>query len=424
MKKVLVAGAALMLAGASAADAGVNLSGDARATYVGKQDYQRVDDSADGYHDYIESRIGLNIDGTTATDGMFVKARVYFDKYGFEDDAPWNGSERHDVSVDYAYMQVPLGPNWSVRAGRVNPDFSKFYSYNIRPTRVYAMYEQGNFAFKPFMGVKQEETSTALDSWDDNDFMEYGFVASLKLMTGWTVKAYGRYDDDQREWDQKEIEEMEVPAGALGNAKAMTVALPSGFKVPLKGEVVSHKDKSGFTGDLLLTNDGAGCPIGFTAELAYTAADLQGTEDDGIGSYVMLHRKMSDRFTPAVLAGMTKDGYRADNDFGFVMVGGDLSTQVMRVGDGGDLVFGAFVANYAASDRLTLTGNLLYADFDNSDAGTLDSAIEVSGVVSYALSDAASLTYKAGYLTPSVNGGSGVAEDAYFGHLLRLNLAF
>jgi len=205
MKKVLVAGAALMLAGASAADAGVNLSGDARATYVGKQDYQRVDDSADGYHDYIESRIGLNIDGTTATDGMFVKARVYFDKYGFEDDAPWNGSERHDVSVDYAYMQVPLGPNWSVRAGRVNPDFSKFYSWNIRPTRVYAMYEQGNFAFKPFMGVKQEEASTSLDNWDDNDFMEYGFVASLKLMTGWTVKAYGRYDDDQREWDNAPV---------------------------------------------------------------------------------------------------------------------------------------------------------------------------------------------------------------------------
>jgi len=424
MKKVLVAGAALMLAGATVAEAGVNLSGDARATYVGKQDYQRVKDSADGYHDYFESRIGLNIDGKTSKDGMFVKARIYFDKYGFEDDAPWNGTERNDVSVDYAYMQIPLGPNWAIKAGRVNPDFSKFYSWNIRPTRVYAMYQNGDFAFKPFLGVKQEETGTDLDSWNDNDFMEYGFVASLKLMTGWTLKAYGRYDDDQREWDQKQISEMAIPAGALGNPNAMTVGLPSGFQVPLKGEVVSHKDKSGFTGDLLLTNDGAGCPIGFTAELAYKAADLQGTEDDGIGSYIMLHKKMTERFTPAVLVGMTKDGYVADNDFGFVMVGGDTSSQVMRVGDGGDLLFGAFVANYAASSRLTLTGNLLYADFDNDDPGTLDNAIEVSGVASYALSDEASLTYKAGYLTPSVNGGSGVAEDAYFGHLLRLNIAF
>jgi hypothetical protein len=406
MKKVLVAGTALMLAGATAADAGVNLSGYGRATYVGKQDYQRKIDqnSADGYHDYIESRIGLNIDGTTAKDGMFVKASIYFDKYGFEDDAPWNGAERHDVSVDYAYMQVPLGPNWSVRAGRVNPDFSKFYSWNIRPTRVYAMYENGNFAFKPFLGVKQEETSTDLDSWDDNDFMEYGFVASLKLMTGWTVKAYGRYDDDQREWDNA------PPPAADAEAAAP--------------KYVDHTDKSGFTGDLLLTNDGAACPIGFTAELAYTAADLQGTEDDGIGSYVMLHKKMTDRFTPAILAGMTKDGYRADNDFGFVMVGGDTSSQVMRVGDGGDLIFGAFVANYAASSRLTLTGNLLYADFDNDEAGAFDNAIEVSGVASYALSDTASLTYKAGYLTPSVIDGGGVAEDAYFGHLLRLNLSF
>jgi hypothetical protein len=415
MKKVLVASAALMLAGATAADAGVNLSGDARATYVGKQDYQRNLDqnSADGYHDYIESRIGLNIDGKTSTDGMFVKARVYFDGYGFEDDAPWNGTENQQVTVDYAYMQVPLGPNWAIRAGRVNPDFSKFYSWNIRPTRVYAMYQNGDFAFKPFLGVKQEEASTDTDNWDDNDFMEYGFVASLKLMNGWTVKAYGRYDDDQREWD-KSAEEVYTITGDAA----------TGFEVSEGYPTLSHKDKSGFTGDLVLTNDGAACPIGFTAELAYKAADLQGTEDDGIGSYVMLSKKMTDRFTPAILAGMTKDGYVADNDFGFVMVGGDTSSQVMRVGDGGDLIFGAFVANYAASDRLTLTGNLLYADFDNDAPGTFDNAIEVSGIASYALSDAASLTYKAGYLTPSVIDGGGVAEDAYFGHLLRLNLAF
>ncbi|CAK8714756.1 Porin [Candidatus Electronema halotolerans] len=415
MKKVLVAGAALMLAGATAADAGVNLSGDARATYVGKQDYQRnIDqDSADGYHDYIESRIGLNIDGKTSKEGMFVKARVYFDGYGFEDDAPWNGTENQQVTVDYAYMQIPLGPNWAIKAGRVNPDFSKFYSWNIRPTRVYAMYQNGNFAFKPFLGVKQEETSTDTDNWDDNDFMEYGFVASLKLLTGWTVKAYGRYDDDQREWDKSADEVYRV-----------TGDVASGFKVTESYPTTSHKDKSGFTGDLVLTNDGAACPIGFTAELAYKAADLQGTEDDGIGSYVMLSKRMTDRFTPAILAGMTKDGYVADNDFGFVMVGGDTSSQVMRVGDGGDLLFGAFVANYAASERLTLTGNLLYADFDNDEAGAFDNAIEVSGVASYALSDSASLTYKAGYLAPSVIDGGGVAEDAYFGHLLRLNLAF
>jgi hypothetical protein len=106
------------------------------------------------------------------------------------------------------------------------------------------------------------------------------------------------------------------------------------------------------------------------------------------------------------------------------MVGGDTSTQVLKVGDGGDLLFGAFVANYKVSDQLSLTGNFLYADFDNSDAGTLDSAIEVSGVAGYSLSESSSLTYKIGYLTPSVNGGSGSAEDAYFAHYLRLNVTF
>lgn len=403
MKKVLVAGTALMLAGSFVAEAQaeVNLSGDARATYVGKQDYVRMD-SANGYDDYFESRVGVNFDAKTPANGVSAKARLYFDGYGFEDDAPWSGEQKTtDVSVDYAYLTAPLG-DWTIKAGRVNPDYSKFFSWNIRPTRLIANYKQGNVDITPFVGVRAEAT-TATDKWNDNDYMEYGLVTGFKLQNNWTLKAYGRYDDDQRE----KVDAIEIDADGVAT------------KVEKDA-----KDKTGFIGDVFLNNDGAGCDFGFHAELAYKAADVQGTEDDGLGGYVQLSKKMSDRFTPAVLAGMTKDGYVADNDFGFVMVGGDTSTQVMRVGQGGDLLFGAFVANYVVSDSLTLTGNLLYADFDNDAAGTLDSAIEVSGIAAYALNDSASLTYKAGYLTPSITSGSGVDEDAYFAHLVRLNIAF
>jgi hypothetical protein len=402
MKKVLVAGTALMLAGSFVAEAQaeVNLSGDARATYVGKQDYERKD-SANGYDDYFESRVGVNFDAKTPANGVSAKARLYFDDYGFEDDAPWNGQESTAVSVDYAYLTAPLG-DWTIKAGRVNPDYSKFFSWNIRPTRLIANYKQGNADITSFVGVRAEAT-TATDKWNDSDYMEYGLIAGVKLQNAWNLKGYVRYDDDQRE----KVDAIEIDAAGVAT------------KVEKDA-----KDKTGFIGDVFLNNDGAGCDFGFHAELAYKAADVQGTEDDGLGGYVQLSKKMSDRFTPAVLAGMTKDGFVADNDFGFIMVGGELSTQVMQVGQGGDLLFGAFVANYVVSDSLTLTGNLLYADFDNDAAGTLDSAIEVSGIAAYALNDSASLTYKAGYLTPSITSGSGVDEDAYFAHLVRLNIAF
>ncbi|WP_417912444.1 hypothetical protein, partial [Candidatus Electronema sp. TJ] len=407
MKKVLVAGAALMLA-CSAAEAGVNISGDARVSYIGKQDYLRTATSANGYDDFLESRVGLNFEGKAAADKVTANARLYFDGYGFEDDAPWNGEERTELSVDYAYLTVPMG-DWTIKAGRVNSDYSKFFSWNIRPTRLIATYKQGNLSVTPFVGVRAE-ASTDKDVWNDNDYMEYGLVIKTKLPSAWNLAGYVRYDDDQREENSSWVGLTASGTDAAG--KLITATIPVLVTGP-------HKDKSGVIADVFLNNDGANCDFGFHAELAYKAADVQGTKDDGMGGYVMLSKKMSDRFTPAVLAGMTKDGFVADNDFGFIMVGGELSTQVMRVGQGGDLLFGALVANYAASDRLTLTGNLLYADFDNDDAGTLDNAIEISGVAAYALNESTTLSYKAGYLTPSVVDGGGVAEDAYFAHLLR-----
>lgn len=400
MKKVLVAGTALMLAGtvAAQAEAGVNLSGDARVTYIGKQDYKRAADSANGYDDFFESRVGVNFDAAAPAQGVSAKARLYFDGYGFEDDAPWNGEERTEVSVDYAYLVAPLG-DWTIKAGRVNLDYSKFFSWNIRPTRLLATYKHGDMSITPFVGVKKEG-STSVDAWDDNDFMEYGLVVKTKLQNAWNLAGYVRYDEDQRE----KMNGIDIETG--------------------EPALLDNNDRSGAIADVFLNNDGAGCDFGFHAELGYKAADVQGTEDDGMGGYVMLSKQVSPQFTPALLAGMTKDGFVADNDFGFVMVGGELSTQVMKVGDGGDLLFGALVANYKASDRLILTGNLLYADFDNDAPETLDSAVEVSGIIDYALNESASLSYKAGYLTPSLTSGGGVAEDAYFAHLLRLNVNF
>jgi hypothetical protein len=127
---------------------------------------------------------------------------------------------------------------------------------------------------------------------------------------------------------------------------------------------------------------------------------------------------------------MTQDGFMAWRDFGFVMVGGNESTTVVDVGNkDGDLMFGALVLMHDMSDRLSAQCNLLYASYDyDSDsvaAGKLDSAIEVSGVLSYALSESTSFEYKLGYLAPTYNDGApDVMEDAYIGHVLRMNVEF
>ncbi|MCW5211393.1 hypothetical protein VU04_00595 [Desulfobulbus sp. TB] len=417
MKKVLVAGAALMLAGsivpvasagnsggASGDATGLSISGDARVTYVGMTDYGRLGvinrdngfgisndiENGNGYSDYFESRVGVNLDARTMG-GVSVHARLYFDDKGYNDDVVWNGSgnAQWGVSTDYAYFKVPLSDTMTLRAGRIPLNFTKFYSWDIRPTRVQLIYKSGNLKLVPFVGVVSEDSNDPLDNWDDNDFMQYGIVPVLKLNDAWTLKAFLRWNDDARE--------------------------------------LTANDRSGFDGTVNLT--GTIGNVGLTAEASYMSADFQMKEDDGIGGYVQAAFKMPG-LTPVVLAGMTQGGFMANQNFGFVMVGGNESTTVVNVGNPiGDLMFGALVFMHDISDRLSAQGNLLYAsyDYDNDVAaqGQLDSAIEVSGVFNYALSDNTSFEYKLGYLAPTFNDGAAdVAEDAYIGHVLRMNVEF
>ncbi|MCI5117366.1 MAG: hypothetical protein D3913_05290 [Candidatus Electrothrix sp. LOE1_4_5] len=404
MKKVLVAGAALMLAGStvpvafagnSGSDSGdatgVSISGDATLYYAGGIDYYRIPDNnlkADGYSDFFATRVGLNFDAV-ALGGASIHARLYFDDQGFNDDPIWDksGDNQLGVSTDYAYMQVPLSKNFTIKAGRLPLSFSPFYAGEIRPTRIQLIYKSGNLKLVPWLGVVSEDESD-LDNWDDNDFMQYGIIPVITFDNGWTAKGFFRYNDDAR-----------------------TVA----------------QDRSGFEGSVNVS--GMAGNIALTAEVSYKAADVQSTEDDGTGGYVQASLNMPG-FTPTIIAGMTQNGFMAWRDFGFVMVGGNETTTVVDVGNPvGDLMFGALVFKHDISDRFSAQGNLLYASYDYDDdiiaQGNIDSAVEVSGIFNYALSDSTSFEYKLGYLAPTFNDGApDVLEDAYIGHVLRMNIEF
>ena len=231
--------------------------------------------------------------------------------------------------------------------------------------------------------------------------MAYGLVGSVQVNDDWSVKAYARYDDDQREFDSDTLQ-------------------------PLTG------DKSGFLGSI--HTQGKAGTVGLEAEIAYKDKDVQGTVDDGWGWYVDASMDMG-AFQPSVIVGGTCNGYMADDDFGFIMIGAaEPITVVSQVGtDRGDSIFAAFVARYAVSDQFKLAGNIVYYDLDLDTAETApdlamySDAWELSGSASYVISEGADLTYKLGYLSPSYDGrldAAGISDDGYFGHYLRMAIKF
>jgi hypothetical protein len=435
MKKVLVTGAALLIAGSmvSAATAEVNLSGDARVRYVGTSDYIRnitvnpdgsLNEESNGYRDNFNSRIRVKFDAR-AKGGAFMKARMRFD------DITWDGQgwgawrEGKNVWADYAYIGVPMG-SVTFTGGRMPADFSKFFSWDNRPTRVKLDWKNGNIRLIGLVDVLDEFTNNVNDEWDDNDFMAYGLVGSVQINDDWSVKAYARYHDDQREWDGV-TQTLYVPAPSNDPG-----AINAGFIAVDEEIVTPHRDRSGFLGSVHA--QGKIAMVGLEGEIAYKEADVQGTGDDGWGWYLQGSLDMG-AFTPALIVGQTFNGYQADDDFGFIMIGAaEPITVIDQLGtDLGDSFFAALTTNYAVSDQFKLAGNLVYYDIDTDEAESgydvrgLADAFEISGSATYIISEGADLTYKLGYLDPSYDGrlnSSGISDDGYFGHYLRMAIKF
>jgi hypothetical protein len=445
MKKVLVTGAALLIAGSmvSAAGAEVNLSGDARVRYVGTTDYDRylkydpatggtINEESNGYRDNFNSRIRVKLDAKAAG-GAFMKVRMRFD------DMTWDGQgwgawkNGKNVWADYAYIGVPMGPV-TFTGGRMPADFSKFFSWDNRPTRVKLDWKSGAVRVIGLVDVIDEFTNNVEDEWNDNDFMAYGLVASFKINDDWSVKGYARYHDDQRDWNVAPytLDPVHANDPRINNDPGAIESTYHGVyeQVPQVG--VRHNDRSGFLGSVHV--QGKVAMGGLEGEIAYKEGDVQGTADDGWGWYLKASMDMG-AFTPAAVIGMTTDGYQADDDFGFIMIGAaEPITVIDRIGTGlGDSFFAALTANYAISDRFRVAGNLVYYDIDldedesGQDVRGLADAVEISGSATYVISEGADLTYKMGLLSPSYDGrlnSVGISDDAYFGHYLRMAIKF
>ena len=160
-------------------------------------------------------------------------------------------------------------------------------------------------------------------------------------------------------------------------------------------------------------------PVALEGAVAYTEADLIGSADDGWGGY--LQGGMNFGATSVTLnGGFTQDGYLADDDFGFIMIGGASSitpSLASNVGLYGDWGWIGGIVGFKVSEQLSLKGVLVYADI--SDYGDL---FEVSGSLKYAISDGAAFYWDIGYLNN--NADAEVGDENPFGTALTFEISY
>ena len=379
MKKVIAVAAGLMLTGVmvTTASAAVSFSGDARIRGYYEKDYDfgvggnQIPSARTDEKDVKANsryRVKINAD---AKGGAYVRSRI---KIG---DGTHGVGGKTDVTTDYMYIGVPMGPV-TIEGGRMPANLTKFFLWDRRFDMIIGKWANDMTGVQ-FWYHKIAENG---DLINDDDVTGYYGLLTQKFAGDWGLTVAGAYIDD---------------------------ATPT--------------DLSGFTGTIGF--GGPAGPVILNGEFSYKNSDLSVGDDDGYGGY--LEAGMDFGATSVSLnGGWAQDGFTADDDFGFIMLGGASS-----ITPGATAEFGAFDGNesdttwlagtvgFKASEALSLTGILAYAKFDE-----YGDAFEISGRAVYGISDGANIQWDIGYLAWDADNGSTVGEESPFGTALTLNVSF
>jgi hypothetical protein len=385
MKKVIAVAAGLMLTGAlvTTASAAVSFSGDARIRGYYETDYDfgrtvpivedqlfpRTRTNEEDIKANSRYRVKINAD---AKGGAYVRSRI---KIG---DGVHGVGSKTDVTTDYMFVGVPMGPI-TVEGGRMPANVTKFFIWDARFDMIIGKWAN-DMTDLQFWYVKDQESG---DLIDDDDITTYVGLLNQKFAGDWGLTVAGAYIDDQ-----------------------------------------TITDMSGFTGTIGFS--GPAGPISLQGEFSYADSDVEIGDDDGYGGY--LEGGMDFGATSVTLnGGWAGEGFVADDDFGFIMLGGASS-----ITPSGTARFGAFAGvpvdttwiggtvGFKASEALSLTGILAYADFDDFGDG-----FEISGRAVYGISDGANIQWDIGYLSWDYD--SNILDDSSespFGTALTLNVSF
>ena len=364
MKKVIAAAAAFaMVAGiASVASAAVDLSGSARARFV-----YTDDGTTDETH--WDSRVRV-VFSAKSKGGAFAKARLRMIDTGWDGQDNYSSANggANNVWVDYAYLGAPLGNGWSMQAGNMPTNFSRWFTFDGRADR-FALINKKKGQVFAFTYDKHEEVADTVSTADDDDVNKIGIKYLKDLTESTKLGLRAVYVQDQ-----------------------------------------TTNDLSGMVGSAYLT--GKAGEGNYHVELAYKDADTSASATDNmIGGYASWQGPLGS-MNPEFRLGFTKDGYKADNDFGWVMIGfAEPITAIDQVGDvqaddgdsgtkvaASDTVFVSASNTFQLSEKTSLTGNLVYMDIDETTTVTKTGALEISAVLAYQVSEGAVLSLSAGML--------------------------
>jgi len=403
MKKIIAVAAGTLLVGSfTMARADVTFTGDARERLTWDQNIDFNNKKVD--YDYGRIRLNATMENKG---GAYAKVRMIFSNNGV-----WNGTESDHVAgqsgnylTDWAYVGIPVGPV-TVEAGLM-PDYTSiWFLYDKRFDRLKATFisPDKNTTVAAFFDKAQEYIETPaylVDPTQDKDINHWGGLVIQKF-AGWEATAFGYYQEDQ---------------------------LPS-----------SVSDVSGFTGTLRAR--GPAGPVNLLAEFSYRDKKLEtAAKDDGYGGIVHANMNFGPADATAIL-GFTKNGFKADSNYGFLMMGNAMagdpsyysyegtlgspigsgsplnSSTVSVIGDAGDNTFAGLVADYKINSLVTLYAAAAYNDINDYGKFT-----EFDGVVQFNVVQDAYISLGAACLIPKLD-ASGAPDKTNYGLFTELYLKF
>lgn len=388
----------------------VTFSGDARVRYIFESN-TLFGNAGETTSESWDSRVRLNLHAK-ADGGSYARVRMRFvdQKWGLN--KPRKDSDT--LWIDIAYLGVPMGET-ILEAGLMKSNLTRFFQYDqsvdqaalswemfdAKLTAIYRMVSEGKFSIFEINRVQ------------DNDVTTFGLTGEKKLLNNYLVKANLFYQDDQRD------------PYATGT-----------YITPAEGLFWS------------LFFDGSFGGLALETEIAFKSSDARQSRDeggiiinqfnidrgDGYGWYLETEYPMG-AFVPILNFGFTSNGYEADNDFGWLMIGNSNNEPIAvisTVGEAGDWFWIAPSLSYKPSEKLSIKANFVYVDVepgDDVDPDTyyFDTLWELSGEFTYLISDGATFTWKIGALKPELTGlnkGEPASEDTAFGTYGRVQIHF
>jgi hypothetical protein len=272
-----------------------------------------------------------------------------------------------------------MGANFLFQGGLMPANLTKFTYWDRRADQAVLQWANDMTTLFLWYQKAEEFTDPATDFVDDNDVDNWVLGWKQKFGGDMGLTAVLQYTDNQKPGDAED---------------------------------------SGWAGTINFT--GPAGPIALEAELAGISEELGNGEDTGLGGYIQ--GGMNFGATSVTLnGGFTADGYTADDDFGFIMLGGASAITpglMAEIGDLGDTWWIYGIAGFKASEAMSLRGIVGWADITN-----VGQSFEISGSLTYQISDGANFDWQIGYLALNAEDDTFLTEDP-FGTAFTFNVSF